>query len=50
MISIASMHRMGKHVNVTDDEAASTGFGLRLRHDALQLLRDLAIVNERSVR
>lgn len=50
MTSIASMHREGTRLNIMDDKAASTGFGLRLRHDALQLLRDLAIVNERTVR
>lgn len=53
MTSIASMHRMETYVTVTDDKVASIESGLRFRHDALhalQLLRDLAIVNERTVR
>lgn len=53
MTSIAPMHRMETYVTVTDDNVASTESGLRFRHDALhalQLLRDLAIVNEHTVR
>lgn len=53
MTSIAPMHRMETYVTVTDDKVVSIESGLRFRHDALhalQLLRDLAIVNERTVR
>lgn len=53
MTPAVSNHRAGEHVNVMDNKKARNGLAAGFRQDplhALQLLRDLTLINERTLR